>query len=80
MNEKDIIRAIMTDRGVSQTLLAQKLGYKFQSGVGSRLNGKNTMTLENFVAFLEAMDYEVIVKSKTKTGDTYKVVLTEETK
>lgn len=79
-NGKEIIKAIIKDRGMTQGMLASKMGYASQSGVGQRLSVKGELQLDIFASFLEAMDYEVIVKSKTKTGDTYKVTLLEETK
>lgn len=62
MTEKEIITAAMKSLGWTQGTLAKQCGYKNQSGVSERLNGKS-MRVDTFVKFLSAMGYEVIVKS-----------------
>lgn len=62
MTEKEIITAAMKSLGWTQGTLAKQCGYKNQSGVSERLNGKS-MRVDTFVKFLYAMGYEVVVKS-----------------
>ena len=68
MNSKQIVAEVMDMRGVSQKMLAEKLGYATVTGVANRLNGKNTkdMNVNTLVQFLSLMDCEVVVRSRTK--------------
>lgn len=68
MNSKQIVAEVMDMRGVSQKMLAEKLGYATVTGVANRLNGKSTkdMSVSNLVQFLSLMDCEVVVRSRTK--------------
>lgn len=73
MNNKEIIYAAMKARGYTQALLAEKYGYKTTSGISEMLRTKNGMRVDNFVKLLEIMDFEVVVRSKTKTGEEWTV-------
>lgn len=64
MNGKQIVSEIMKMRGYTNAALADKLNYPTVSGVSERLRGKQDMRVDTLVKFLEAMDCEVIVKSK----------------
>lgn len=68
MNSKQIVAEVMDMRGVSQKMLAEKLGYATVTGVANRLNGKSTkdMNVSTLVQFLSLMDCEVVVRSRTK--------------
>lgn len=68
MNSKQIVAEVMDMRGVSQKMLAEKMGYATVTGVANRLNGKNTkdMNVSTLVQFLSLMDCEVVVRSRTK--------------
>ena len=68
MNSKQIVADVMEMRGVSQKMLAEKLGYATVTGVANRLNGKSTkdMNVSTLVQFLSLMDCEVVVRSRTK--------------
>lgn len=68
MNSKQIVAEVMNMRGVSQKMLAEKLGYATVTGVANRLNNKSTkdMNVSNLVQFLSLMDCEVVVRSRTK--------------
>ena len=68
MNSKQIVAEVMDMRGVSQKMLAEKLGYATVTGVANRLNGKSTkdMNVNTLVQFLALMDCEVVVRSRTK--------------
>ena len=73
MNDKEIILAAIEARGYTQALLAGKAGYKTTSGVSEILRAKKGMRVDNFIKLLDVMDFEVVVRSKTKTGEEWKV-------
>lgn len=73
MNDKEIIRRAISVRGYTQELLAKKVGYASQSGISRALLAKNSARLDTFVKLLDAMDFEVVVRSKTKSGEEWKV-------
>lgn len=63
MNEIEIVKALMKEKGYSGKLLADKLGYNTASAVTNRLQSK-TMTVEMLIKLLGAMDCELIIKDK----------------
>ena len=73
MNGNEILYAAIKTRGYTQALLAEKAGYKTPAGVHDILKAKKGMRVDNFVKLLEIMDFEVVVRSKTKTGEEWKV-------
>lgn len=77
MNSKQIVAEVMDMRGVSQKMLAEKLGYATVTGVANRLNGKNTkdMNVSTLVQFLSLMDCEVVVRSRTKDKKEWTITL-----
>lgn len=66
MNEIEIIRDIMGNSTPKVTLdvLRDRMGYKTISGVSERLKGQS-MKVDTFVNFLNALGYEVIVQPQT---------------
>lgn len=54
MNEKDIITAAMKSCGWTQAELAKKAGYKTQSAISNRINGKS-IRVDTFVKLLTIM-------------------------
>lgn len=64
MNAKQIVSEVMKKRGFTNKALSEKLKYPTPSGVSERLRGKQDMRVDTLVKFLEAMDCEVIIKSK----------------
>lgn len=66
MKETEIIRDIMEKSVPRKTLdvLREDMGYKTISGVSERLKGKS-MKVDTFIAFLDALGYELIVQPKT---------------
>ena len=67
MTEIEIIKDIMkqcTPR-ITLDVLRDRLGYKTVSGVSDRLSRGDTMTLKNYVRFLDALGYEVVIQPKT---------------
>ena len=67
MTEIEIIKDIMKQSTPRITLdvLRDRLGYKTVSGVSDRLSRGDTMTLKNYVRFLDALGYEVVIQPKT---------------
>lgn len=66
MNITKAIRIIIKEKRVTQTKLAEMLGYKSQSGVGMRL--KSDMQMSTVVQMLDVLDYEVIIQPKSTRG------------
>ena len=66
MNEIEVIKDIMKNSTPKVTLdvLRDRLGYKTISGVSERLKGQS-MKVDNYLKFLDALGYEVIVQPKT---------------
>lgn len=66
MKSADIVRNLMDDKGMSMEVMAGKLGYSNRSGVNNRLSNKKDMRVDVLVSFLEALDCELVVRSKLK--------------
>ena len=64
MTGKDVVEKVLELRGMSMQVLADKLGYKFASGVSERLRGTQDMRADTLAKFLAAMDCEIVVRSK----------------
>ena len=62
MKSNDVVRSVMSSDGITQMELANKLGYKTQSGVGNALSRENGMRVDVFVKMMNAMGYDVIVR------------------
>ena len=67
MNAIEIIKDIMKESTPKVTLdvLRERLGYKTISGVRDRLTRGKSMNVDNYVQFLDALGYEVVVQPKT---------------
>ena len=81
MNSKDTVKEIMKARGHNYRTLAEKLGYTNQkgealaSGVSERLRGTQEMRVDTLVKFLEALDCELVIKSKTADRQEWTITL-----
>lgn len=77
MTMNDIISAVMRANKVTQQKLAEAIGKKRATDVGSRLNTTN-MTMNNAVEMLDALGYQIVVRPKAllKTGE-YEVTHTK---
>jgi len=73
MKAEDVIKTIMKFRGFSNQSLAEKLGYSTASGVSEKLRRKQGMRVDNLIAFAEAMDCEVVIRSKLKDREEWKL-------
>lgn len=69
MNVDKILKEIIAKKGYTQKSLAHKLGYEHTSGVSEKLRRKEGMRLDTFVKILNAMECEVIIKSKTNKDE-----------
>ncbi len=68
MNGKSVVSAVMDARGMTRTELAERLGYTHPSGVTERLRGVQDMRADTLAKFLEAMDCELVARSKLNDG------------
>ena len=73
MNGKKAVVEIMKAKGYTSKLLAEKLGYTTVSGVTERLRGAQDMRVDTLVKFLEQMDCELIIRSRTEDKLVWKV-------
>ena len=70
MKSGDVVKEAMKTMGWSQKTLAKQSGYVDENGEGrqqsvsARITG-NTMRVDTFVKFLNAMGYELIVRSSS---------------
>lgn len=78
MNSKSIVKDIMKMRGMTNATLAEKLGYATASAVSERLRGKQDMRVDTLIKFLEAMDCEVVIRSKLSDKSKWTVTAEEE--
>ena len=69
MKPAEIIKEALNTCGWSQDEFAKRLGYKGQSSVSSRLSTPS-MRIDTFIAFLDEMGYELVVKSKSPNKNT----------
>ena len=78
MNAKQIVSEIMKKRGFTYVSLAKKLKYPTPSGVSERLRGKQDMRADTLVKFLEAMDCEVVIRSKLSDKMEFTIGISED--
>lgn len=71
MTDKEIVKAIMEMRGFSGKSLSEKIGFMTPSGVTERLRGQRAMRCDTFLKLIEAMDCEVVVRSKLKDKEQF---------
>lgn len=71
MDSKNTVKEIMKLRGHNYRTLAKKLGYVTQNGdvlptgVCNRLSGAQEMRVDTLIKFLNELDCELIIKSRT---------------
>lgn len=78
MNTKRILIERMKDRGYTYQSLASKMGYATASGASERVRRDNHVTVANLLKILEAMDCDLVVRSKTSDKKEWTITLTEE--
>ena len=74
MKPNETIKNIMKARGFSNNTLAAKLGKSTASAVSNALSRENGMRIDTFLEMLDAMDCELVVKSKLKDKTEWVVV------
>ena len=68
------IREVMQQKGVSQTKLAELLGYKTVAGITNRLDtGKNSLRFDIAFKFLNVLGYEIVIRDKENPDVQYVV-------
>lgn len=72
MNEIDIVKALMKEKGKSSAYIAEELGFKHASAISNRLQSK-TMTVEVLLNILSVLDCELIIKDKVGSKGAYTV-------
>lgn len=73
MKPSEVIKEIMKLRGFSNQSLATKLGKSTASAVSTKLSREKGMRMDIFLEMVEAMDCEVIVKSKLADKNQWKI-------
>ena len=63
----------MTMRGMTNQTLAEKCGYATASGFSNLLARENGMRIDNLVKVLDALDCEVVIRSKTDSDNEWKI-------
>ena len=77
MKGSDIVIALMKEQRVTQVEMAEKMGYRTQSGVSDRLTGKHDMRADTLANFLKVLGCDLIVRER-KTGKEWAVTREEE--
>lgn len=79
MTEKEIVRQAMEIRGFTQTVIAEKLGFKKPSSISDKLGDRSgNLKVEWMVQMLDVLGYDVIVKDRNTNGQTWKIELVKE--
>jgi len=73
MKPSEVIKEIMKLRGFSNQSLATKLGKSTASAVSTKLSREKGMRMDIFLEMVEAMDCEVIIKSKLTDKSQWKI-------
>lgn len=61
---KETVKEVMKAKGFTNALLAEKCGYNTPSGVSTKFERK-TMNVDTLIKFVEAMDCELVIRSRT---------------
>jgi transcriptional regulator with XRE-family HTH domain len=67
MRFRDAIKKVLKDKKITQTALAEKLGYSHQSAVAMPIM-KDNITLSVLLEWLDVLDYELVIKPKKGAG------------
>ena len=71
MNQSEIIRAVMKEKGYTYAALAKKLGYDNPSMISGKLLRGNGMRTDWFLRMLNAMDCDIIIKDRIGSKKTW---------
>lgn len=75
MDALELIKRAMKEKNTTQIQLAERLGYKTQSGISSRLQGKS-IRMDTFVKMMSALGYSVMIKPFTESDKVNPNVIT----
>lgn len=78
MKAAELVKQIMDVRGMSIQTMSEKLGYKTRSGASERLRAKQDMRLDVFKSFLDALDCEIVIRSKLKDKKEWVITSTDD--
>ena len=73
MTGKEAVRELLKERGYTMKTLADKLGYTSNAAIAERLSGARDMRVDTLVKMLEAMDCELVVRSKLKDKKEWRI-------
>lgn len=73
MKNTDIISTAMSERSMSQSELAAKLGYARPSSINDMLRRKSGPRVDSFVKVMNALGYDVIVRDQFNSKCEWKV-------
>lgn len=59
------IRTKITERGINQTILAEKAGFKNQSNVATLLKSSKGMRTSNLFVLLDVLDCEMVFRDRS---------------
>ena len=71
MTEKQAIRTAMWTRRWNQQKLAEKMGYKTQSGIANLLKANSSMRFDNFLKLMDVMDFEITITNLRNPDEQY---------
>lgn len=63
MTTSEAIKTALSDKKVTQSRLAEMMGYASQAAIGNRLN--SNISCELLIQMLDCLNYEVVVQPKT---------------
>lgn len=64
MTPSEIVYKMLKDTNTTQTELARRLGVRSQGSISNRLTRSKSMTVENFIAMVDALGYEMVIRPK----------------
>lgn len=78
MKPNTAIKEIMKLRGFSNMSLATKLGKSTASAVSNKLFRNKGMRVDTFIEMAEAMDCEIVIRSRLKDKQEWKITQEDE--
>lgn len=79
INDKQIIKAALKSCGWSQKRLSDAMGYENKSSIATMLSRDAALRLDTFMRMLDAMGFEVVVRSKYPGMTNEEWLLSEDT-
>lgn len=69
MTIKDIFKKCIKQRQYTQSKLAEKIGAKGQSTIAMYFKKDNSITLNNALKVFDALDYDIVIRSRLTDKD-----------